>query len=314
MPHVNIFISYRRDDAAGHAGRLCDRLEEHFPGCVFMDVTGIAPGADFVRALEQKLASCQVLVVVIGKSWLSITEARVGRDEPDHARIEVASALRKGVPVFPVLVQGARMPTPAQLPPDLKALGNRNALEITEPDFRSDVRRLVEAIERLFSPPPRHTRQEPEFVRPPERSGLPLWLKLGLGLGATAVIGFFVIIAALLPFPNTNQDTNGNVSPDKFNSTSFHPPGTWLVTINTQNGPVSGTYRFHPNNQVEFAVGQSQGGGSWQYDEEESELTILGMNTFGVSFTEAFQIGDGRGDVYQVRHSALGSGTMRRLQ
>ena len=194
MPSVNILISYRRDDAAGHAGRLCDRLEDRFPGGVFMDVTGIAPGADFVRALEQKLASCHVLIVVIGKSWLSIMKDRAGRDErDDHARIEVATALRKGVRVIPVLVQGARMPSRHELPEDLKPLADRNALEITEPDFRNDVLRLIEAI-------------VPSHQPPPPSPGFPRWLKVALGVGVAAVLGIVILRATLREPRNVRRE------------------------------------------------------------------------------------------------------------
>ena len=68
---AGIVISYRRDDSAGFAGRLADDLKDYFPAdLVFMDVTGIAPGIDFRKVIEEKVGACDVLLVVIGKSWV----------------------------------------------------------------------------------------------------------------------------------------------------------------------------------------------------------------------------------------------------
>jgi len=354
MPNVNIFISYRRDDAAGHAGRLCDRLEEHFPGCVFMDVNSIAPGTNFVRALEQKLAACHVLIVVVGKSWLSIMREREKDTErDDHARIEVATALRKGTPIIPVLVQGAPMPLRKELPDDLKGLADHNAMHITEPDFRDDVRRLAEAIGRSYAPqptPPR-PRREPDAVLtpPPPRAGVPLWLKLFVGLGAAVVVAVFAIfgiIAASVSSADSGHQqqqtafdapaggrtldstaTAGQKKPPARTAAApqddpqgpsqqadaFQPAGTWLVTVQTANGPLNGTYHLYPNYQMEFAAGAVQGRGTWQYDGEESALVITGMNSLGIGFRDVFVIGDRQGGAYQVS-STGGPGTMRRVQ
>ena len=91
-----IFISYRREDSAGYAGRLYDRLAGHFGADrVFMDVEGIEPGVDFVDAIESAVASCEVLIVIIGNEWLAADAAGKRRlDDPkDFVRIETAAAL-----------------------------------------------------------------------------------------------------------------------------------------------------------------------------------------------------------------------------
>ena len=113
-----IFISYRRDDAEGHAGRLFEDLVLRFGAAsVFMDVAGIEPGRDFRKVIEQQVASCGVLLAVIGKSWLtssaSDAQGRRRLDDPhDFVRLETATALRRDIPVIPVLVHGAQMPRP----------------------------------------------------------------------------------------------------------------------------------------------------------------------------------------------------------
>ena len=148
MPRI--FISYRRDDSAGHTGRLYDRLSDYFgPDSVFMDVDTIRPGRDFVDAVQNAVGSCDGLVAVIGTEWLSITDTTGNHrlDDPDDlVRLEVATALERGIRVIPVLVQGARMPNAADLPEGLKELATRNAQEISDRRFHSDVQSLIEVL------------------------------------------------------------------------------------------------------------------------------------------------------------------------
>jgi len=145
-----IFISYRRDDAEGHAGRLFEDLAEHFgKASVFMDVTGIEPGRDFRHAIEQQVASCGVLLAVIGKSWLTATDAEGRRrlDDPyDFVRLETVAALKRDIPVVPVLVHGAHMPRAEQLPDALTNLAFRNSVELTHARWSSDVQLLITAL------------------------------------------------------------------------------------------------------------------------------------------------------------------------
>lgn len=148
---AKIFISYRRDDSAGHAGRLYDRLSDHFgPDEVFMDVDAIKPGRDFVDEVRQAVGACDGLIAIIGREWLTISDA-TGAPRLNHpddiASLEIATALERGIRVIPVLVQGARMPAATDLPESLKQLANRNAQEISDRSFNSDAKGLVEALE-----------------------------------------------------------------------------------------------------------------------------------------------------------------------
>ena len=152
-----IFISYRREDTEGHAGRLFDDLQERFgKGSVFIDVTSIALGTDFREAIDISVSTCSVLLAMIGNRWLEVTnEAGVRRiDDPaDFVRLETASALKRSIPVVPVLVHGARMPTPDALPPDLQALAFRNGMELTHARWDSDVAVLMNALQKYMGPP-----------------------------------------------------------------------------------------------------------------------------------------------------------------
>ncbi len=145
-----IFISYRRDDAEGQAGRLYDDLVKIFgDDKVFMDVAGIEPGRDFRSVIDEQVTSCGVLLAIIGKDWINAKDA-TGRprleDPSDFVRLETASALKRDIPVIPVLVHGAAMPHPEQLPADLADIAYRNAVELTHARWNSDVEVLAKAL------------------------------------------------------------------------------------------------------------------------------------------------------------------------
>jgi len=147
----HIFISYRRADSAGYAGRIYDRLTAHFgKDAVFMDVDTIEAGVDFVEVLQNAVQSCDVLVALIGRSWLNIKDVDGKRrlDNPeDFVRIEVAAALSRDIRVIPVLVDGALMPHSTELPENLKSLARRNALQVHHQSFNADARRLISQLE-----------------------------------------------------------------------------------------------------------------------------------------------------------------------
>src|SRR5690348_13239256 len=148
-----IFISYRRGDTAGYAGRLYDRLHDRFPqNEIFVDVD-MAPGIDFIEEIEKNVGSCDVLIAVIGKHWLTAAdeEGRRRLDDPeDFLRLEIATALKRGIRVIPVLVDSASMPQRGELPDDLKPLTRRNALNISHDRFPADAERLISAVEQVL--------------------------------------------------------------------------------------------------------------------------------------------------------------------
>ncbi len=189
----NIFISYRREDSAGHSGRLFDRLREHFgKDHVFMDIAGIEPGVDFVEAIEKAVGSCDAFIVVIGKQWLSVTDAEGRRrlDNPeDFIRLELATALRRNIRVIPVLVQGAVAPSSGSLPGDLKKLSRLQAHEISDNRWDYDVGTLIETLEKVLKkevPKEKKTvEEEVQRIPPPPPSKFPRW--------AIAVIAAIVI-------------------------------------------------------------------------------------------------------------------------
>jgi hypothetical protein len=150
---TGIFLSYRRDDAAGHAGRLFDALRARFGhGHVFMDVSSIGAGSDFVETIERQIGSCEVLIAFIGRAWLSDASGRQRLDdEGDFVRLEIASALKRGVRVIPVLVQGATMPQANEVPEDLKPLVRCQAVELRDSRWDADVQDLIASMARPWN-------------------------------------------------------------------------------------------------------------------------------------------------------------------
>jgi tetratricopeptide (TPR) repeat protein len=149
---TKVFVSYRRQDARHVAGRLADRLVERFQ--VFMDMDTIEPGTDFTDVIRQAVEECDVFLSVIGAQWLSVTGDQGQRrlDDPsDWVVAETVAALRRDIPVIPVLVDGAVMPSRSELPPELAPLASRQAMTIRHESFSSDVNRLINAIERRAS-------------------------------------------------------------------------------------------------------------------------------------------------------------------
>ncbi len=149
-----IFVCYRRDDSSGHAGRLFDKLSDHFgKDRIFMDIDTIEPGEDFVTVIENAVGSCEILIAIIGRHWLSSTGESPGwLDNPnDFVRVEIATALSRDIRVIPVLVQRASMPKPQDLPEDLVKLSRRNAVELSDLRWQNDVEDLIGVMERVLA-------------------------------------------------------------------------------------------------------------------------------------------------------------------
>ena len=149
-----IFISYRRSDDQSAAGRLFDRLLQHFDReQLFMDVDTIEPGVDFVKSLDEQLANCIAFIAVIGPRWLTArgNDGNPRLDNPtDYVRLEIESALKRDIRVIPVLVDGAAMPQSSDLPSSLQALARRNAVEIAHHRFVADCDDLAHNIKRAL--------------------------------------------------------------------------------------------------------------------------------------------------------------------
>ena len=139
---AGIFISYRRDDVPGQAGRLFDSLANRFgEDCVFIDVESLAPSEHFDAAIERAIGQCDVVLVLIGSHWI---DDRTRLNDPrDFIRLELATALRLERPIIPLLIDEMRMPQPSDLPADLQGLARSQAFDIRHRTFRRDTEELI---------------------------------------------------------------------------------------------------------------------------------------------------------------------------
>jgi hypothetical protein len=149
-----ILISYRREDSADVSGRIYDRLIQQFgQGAVFKDVDSIPFGVDFRIYLDAQVAKCEVFLAVIGRDWVKKrgSKSKSRLDDPaDFVRIEIESALKRQIPVIPVLVSGAVIPPAERLPASIQDLSYRHGIAVRpDPDFHRDMYRLIEYLKKL---------------------------------------------------------------------------------------------------------------------------------------------------------------------
>ena len=163
-----IFISYRREDTIAYAGRLYDRLVARFGAeRVFMDIDTLDLGVDFVEELRRTVASCDVLLAVIGRHWLDVKDedGRRRLDNPeDFVRTEISAALARNVRVIPVLVNGSTLPRSTDLPEVINGLARRNAIDLPDLHWSQTVTTLIAALEKVVITPG----QQPPAQAPPE--------------------------------------------------------------------------------------------------------------------------------------------------
>ena len=191
-----IFISYRREDSKHAVGRLHAALKRHVRDPkrdIFIDIDNIPKGVDFVEHLDRQVAQCDVMLAVIGPAWLSVKDPNTDRrrlDDPaDFVRIEVASALKRGIPVVPVVLDETKIPSAESLPDDLKALARRNGERLEHESFDADVGRLIRGL------PTATPKQKVGAAASPKRNSQPSsaqpsrWIGIAVSIAALAVAG-----------------------------------------------------------------------------------------------------------------------------
>jgi hypothetical protein len=190
---AKIFVCYRREDAATEAGRITDWLDRHFgEDEVFMDINTIGLGDDFVEKIEGEIDTIDALIAVIGPSWLEAKDENGNRrlDDPtDFVRLEIAQALRRGIRVIPVLVEGAAMPPKPALPEEIQSLARRNGLVLTNLQFKAGIRALIQALEDIVTshvptPPPSESLVQEQKVEPEPGAAQPHAALPALGVEA----------------------------------------------------------------------------------------------------------------------------------
>ncbi len=205
----SLFLSYRRDDSGAETGRLYDRLVEQFGAAnIYRDIDSTPLGADFPGIIRHRVAQCNAMIAVIGPNWFGRRADGLRRiDDPyDWVRIEVTEALKRGVLVVPVLVNGAVMPTTADLPDDLEMLSSRQDVNLSLEGWRSEVEKLVARIDEHINPPA-------AWARSP--------LLIAASSGVLSLIGGLVSITVQCYQPNIDSEVQ------------------WSIVIATLNGALS---------------------------------------------------------------------------
>jgi TIR domain len=145
-----VFISYRRQTAAGEARALFNDLTARLgENAVFMDVDSIPLGRDFRGELQKTLAACDLMLVIIDKDWAAAKDER-GRvrleNTGDFVRMEIEAALKRDIVVTPILVKGAQMPAAEELPAEIRDLAYRSGFELSHNRWESDVREMIRRL------------------------------------------------------------------------------------------------------------------------------------------------------------------------
>jgi hypothetical protein len=249
---VRIFLSYRRSDVGGHAGRLADALLKRLGArSVFQDVIAIAPGQDFTAELDRALDDSDAVLAVLGPGWLTAATLQGAPrlfEADDYVRLELARALSRNVRVVPVLVGGAALPAAAELPDELRGLVRRQAVVLHDETWHQDVDGLVRSL-----------RGEPAVPTRPNRR----WL-----VGAVAVVLVAVGAAAWWWGPGTGNPPNTGEGPGSDGQTSRCAPaegkGWTAVALNDDpTGEAKG-----PGGSVLVTVKdarwRARGEGTWQ--------------------------------------------------
>lgn len=169
---LQIFISYRRDDTSGWAGRLIDHLKgekEFQDGGIFFDMTSIPIGVDFMNRIEAAISVSDVFIAVIGKQWMDIEDENGERriqNPQDPVRNEIAFAIGLDLPILPVLVGGAGMLNPDDLPDEIRALARPNAGEINNARFDDDFKAFMAAIRKMAADHKRDSKFDQRRITP----------------------------------------------------------------------------------------------------------------------------------------------------
>ena len=244
MPRV--FLNYRREDSAA-IGRLFDRLcVELGRENVFRDLDTLVPGADFAKVIADQVASCDALIAVIGKGWLTARDGDGHRriDQPgDLVKAEIREALARDKLVIPALVEGASIPKAADLPPDIAALAARNAIEISDSRFDYDTERLIRAVQA-------HTDGAPDpRLRPAKQRRWWAWVSdpnhqrtlgfIGAGITAVAIAGWTVYVyfsEKVIPVAAPEVSvSNGGIAAGRDLSNTAAAGGTAILDAGSNN-------------------------------------------------------------------------------
>lgn len=196
---ASVFLCYRRGDCSHFVGRLGDSLAQFLgPKRVFVDDDSVAPGADFVEEIQKAISACDVLLAIVGPRWARTVDAARHRESSvvDYVMLEIVTALKVGVPVVPILVDGADMPAIEDLPSELETFPRRNAVQMHAASYRQDLERLLQHLVTLLGASQPGGRLLARAIRP-RWSGI-AWRIPGVVFLLAALMTLITLIALLV--------------------------------------------------------------------------------------------------------------------
>jgi hypothetical protein len=211
MGNGKIFISYRREDTSGESGRLKDKLEQVFgKENIFYDVETLEAGLNFDESIAKAINESKVLLAMIGPHWLRVTDSngvkRIQKED-DWVRKEISEALKRNLRVIPILVNGADMPDPEELPEDLKDLTLRHAQELTSSRWNYDVGELTKVLEKIIDKKPIPNPQlTPRPIPKPQAKS---WWEKNYLWALGGIVGFLFLVGMCVP-----DESENNYQPD----------------------------------------------------------------------------------------------------
>jgi len=220
MENGKIFISYRREDTSGESGRLKDNLEQIFgKENIFYDVETLEAGLNFDQSIAKALSESKVLLAMIGPHWMKVSDSkgikRLQKPE-DWVRKEIAEAIKRDLRVIPILVNGAEMPDPEELPEDLKELSLKHAQELTSSRWNYDVGVLSKVLEKLITKNPESKPQStPDLRTTPTPLVAPnpepkKWWAKNYVWAIGGIVGF-VILFNIFPLQDSDESADSNL-------------------------------------------------------------------------------------------------------
>ena len=227
-----------------------------------MDVDSIALGRDFRDVLSERLSACDLMLVLIGKGWIDARDNAGHRrlDKPDDfVRQEVATALQRNIPVTPLLLQGAAMPVPEQLPEDLKNLAFRNAFELSYTRWKSDLAEMKKRLDLSgpmphilpteVAPKPARNRKYinfPYFLQDGKSHSVLAWISIGIAM--LAVVVWSVIIYILPENWSKNDERQTAVCAQQGVAAGGNINGSTIILSQKDNGSSVGPCIFGDKN------------------------------------------------------------------
>jgi uncharacterized protein YecT (DUF1311 family) len=267
---ARIAISYRRSDSQDITGRIFDRLVMHYgKSTVFRDIDSIRPGIDFRTQIADALKATDVLLVIVGTHWLGRGEGAASRmdNEADPVRIEVETALKRDIPIVPVLVQGVKMPEVGELPGSLRDFAFRHAVTVDGGrDFDHHIEGLIRSLDQFFGTPI----GGPEEIFPPVVRKPSLLKKYGLVVSLAVVV---IVLAAVLFRTDTKQPAVA-VQPQPSQPVAMMPPPAPApsppATVASPVQSPDNQYRIAPKFDCASSSGEDE-----QTICQNGELTVL---------------------------------------